>query len=131
MKKRYIYPVVFFLLSFSAPAGEAIPSGAGGEETSESAGGFDENYQDYILEIEKYRDPFVPLLGGKSYDEVSIKQKMKLEGILWSPINPLVVINGETLELGDEIDGAIIERIDKDRVVLRYNKKTFSLVFWE
>ncbi len=119
LKKKYIYLVICCLLT--------IPLGAGGEE----AGGFDENYQDYILEIEKYRDPFIPLLGGKGYDEVSIKQKMKLEGILWSPINPLVVINGETLELGDEIAGAIIERIDKDRVFLRYNKKTFSLVFWE
>ena len=123
MKKKYVYLVICFLLNFSVPLGS--------EEIGENIGVSEENYQDYILEVEKYRDPFIPLLGGKSYDRTSIKQKMKLEGILWSLINPLAVINGEILEPGDEIDGAIIERIDKDRVFLRHNKKTFSLVFWE
>jgi len=56
---------------------------------------------------------------------------MKLEGILWSPVNPLVVINGEILGPGDEIEGAVVERIDRDRVFLSYNNKTFSLIFWE
>ena len=123
MKKKYIYLVICFFLNFSVPLGS--------EEIEESIGGSEGNYQDYILEAEKYRDPFIPLLGGKKYDGASIKQEMKLEGILWSFINPLVVINGEILGPGDEIGGAIIERIDKDRVFLRHNKKTFSLIFWE
>lgn len=123
MKKKCVYLVICFLLNFSVP----LSSEEIGENIKVSEG----NYQDYVLEIEKYKDPFIPLLGGKSYDGSSIKQKIKLEGILWSSINPLVLINGEILGPGDEIGGAIIEKIDKNRVFLRYNKKTFSLVFWE
>lgn len=89
------------------------------------------NLQEFILEIEKYKDPFIPLVGTATSQTVARIEKLKLEGIVWSATNPLAVINGEILKPGDEIEEAIVERIEKDRVFLSYNNKTFSLVFWE
>jgi len=123
LPKRFICFFLFFFLSLTFPALS--------HEVNEDEDSSDINLQEFILEIGKYKDPFVPLIGLKNYSAVSIKSKMKLEGILWSPVNPLVVINGEILGPGDEIEGAVVERIDRDRVFLSYNNKTFSLIFWE
>ncbi|VGO17543.1 hypothetical protein PDESU_06140 [Pontiella desulfatans] len=42
--------------------------------------------------------------------------EIELEGIYWSPANPLVGINGETYRMGDSIQGYEIVRIGKTAV---------------
>ncbi len=123
LKSRIIYCLIFLFAAGFSPSAQ-------GEEVK-ADGSPDFKFSDYVKQIEVYKDPFIPLLGGKVYDDDAIKDKIKLEGILWHAKNPLVVLNGEILKVGDEIEGATIITIEKEKVVLSYNDKTFSLVFWE
>jgi len=128
LKRKYLYSfILIFLISVGAPAfGEELDILEVSDDDSDNM-----SLSEFIPEIDKYRDPFIPLIGGETHDEVSIKGQIKLEGILWNPKNPLVVLNGEILKEGDKILGAIVKTINKDKVLLEYNNQTFSLVFWE
>lgn len=89
------------------------------------------------------RDPMVPLLSGGSahatgsdegasdgaapvYTEASLPP-MSLYGIIWDPENPIAMIDGMDLCVGDRIKGARIVEIGFDRVVLSYRSKDYVL----
>ena len=80
------------------------------------------------------RDPFVPLVDKKgrpvSVVEGGLQFKasdLYLEGIIWDPIKPMAIINDEIVSSGDKIRGVTIIKIEKDKVVLSYQNKTFDL----
>ncbi|MBL7170765.1 MAG: general secretion pathway protein GspB [Candidatus Omnitrophica bacterium] len=80
------------------------------------------------------RDPFVPLVDKKgrpvSVVEGGLQFKasdLYLEGIIWDPIKPMAIINDEVVSSGDKIRGVTIIKIEKDKVVLSYQDKTFDL----
>ena len=52
---------------------------------------------------------------------------MWLSGIIWDPENPIVMIDGLDLRVGDKIKGAKIVEIRMDSVVLSYASKQFVL----
>ena len=125
--KEYIYllSIYFFLSSGSLASGEES------KESEDSKEASDATLSEFISEIGRYRDPFDPLVGGETYDEIAIKGKIKLEGILWHSKHPLVLLNGRILKEGDEILGAKVKKIEKKRVLLEYIDQTIPLVFWE
>ena len=52
---------------------------------------------------------------------------MWLSGIIWDPENPIVMIDGLDLRVGDKIKGAKVVEIRMDSVVLSYASKQFVL----
>lgn len=52
---------------------------------------------------------------------------MWLSGIIWDPANPIAMINGLDLHVGDRIKGARVVEIRIDSVVLSYKSKHYVL----
>jgi hypothetical protein len=52
---------------------------------------------------------------------------MWLSGIIWDPQNPVVMIDGLDLHVGDRIKGARVVEIRSDSVVLSYASKQYVL----
>ncbi len=52
---------------------------------------------------------------------------LKLEGVTYSPKNPIAIINGEIYKLNADIEGFTLERIFPDRVVLRKDGQEYIL----
>jgi len=56
------------------------------------------------------------------------KSRFILSGILYSKESPLAIINGQTLKIGEEIEGAKILDIKEDKVVIGKNSKKITLI---
>ncbi len=54
---------------------------------------------------------------------------IKLQGIAFRIKNPSVLINGKVLELGEELDGVVVKKIERNSVTLEWSGQTkvFSL----
>ncbi len=52
---------------------------------------------------------------------------MKLTGIFFRKNNPLALISGKTVGVGDEINGIHVSKIEKDRVTVEWNGQTKEL----
>jgi hypothetical protein len=57
----------------------------------------------------------------------SSKPTFKLQGILFSPRDPTVIINGKTLHRGGLVDGARVEDITLDAVTLIFENQRVTL----
>ncbi|MDP3768371.1 MAG: hypothetical protein Q8S13_10175 [Dehalococcoidia bacterium] len=53
--------------------------------------------------------------------------ELTLSGILWDAARPIAIINGETLQPGEEIDGFRIVSIEPTRVVVTDGTQTLQL----
>jgi hypothetical protein len=53
---------------------------------------------------------------------------LKVEIILYDDVNPLAMINGQSVRQGDTISGATIETIRTDRVIIQYRGKSYTLM---
>ena len=54
---------------------------------------------------------------------------LKLQGIFFSSNNPKVIINGQTIGVGDLVEGVRVTKIRADKVVLEYNGETRELLW--
>ncbi len=72
------------------------------------------------------RDPFLP----SDKTVVTKVQGLELTSIIWSPIHPRAIINGEIVEEGDSIDGKLVKRIEEDKVILMEGSRELTLP-WE
>jgi len=52
---------------------------------------------------------------------------LKLSGIFFRQTNPLALINGKTVGVGDDIDGIRVTKIESDRVTVEWDGKTKEL----
>lgn len=52
---------------------------------------------------------------------------LKLQGIFYSRTKPSALINGRTLFLGDQVEGAVVKRIDALRVEVEFNGQSRTL----
>ncbi len=53
----------------------------------------------------------------------------RLMGIMWSPTNPLAIIDGNVMTVGEKLrDGSVVAEIGRDSVALKRDGKTFRLV---
>lgn len=67
------------------------------------------------------RDPFIR---GSAIREIS---GLTLTGILWDAHEPLAIINGQMVHVGEEIEGYHIVDISRDRVSVTDDTQTFHL----
>ncbi|MBU0482355.1 MAG: hypothetical protein KKG47_14780 [Proteobacteria bacterium] len=82
------------------------------------------------------RDPFIwPLEQLRKFDERDEGSKkdpfadFKLNGILWTGREPVAIINNKPLRQGETIDGARVQSIEKDSVILANRKTSRTLRF--
>lgn len=68
------------------------------------------------------RDPFAQ---DPSFKRPTIT--LTLTGILWDPNQPMAIINGQTLSVGQELDGYRVTAISLDRVFLTHGNHTLEL----
>jgi len=52
---------------------------------------------------------------------------LKLEGVTYSPKNPIAIINGEIYKLNSNVQGYTVEKIFPDKIVLRRNGQEYIL----
>lgn len=73
------------------------------------------------------RDPFV--LGGpeKLGEETEAEMGLELTAIAWDQQRPLAIINNEVVGVNDEINGAKIVAIEKNKVRLTKDNQTWEL----
>lgn len=89
----------------------------------------------------EFRDPMVPLVGARSTrnggaDDGDVQPEqaapitlppMSLYGIVWDPTNPVALIDGEDVHVGETVKGARVVSISVDSVVLAYRSRQFVL----
>lgn len=87
---------------------------------------------------DQLRDPMTPLAGARpSRDDGEEQQPeqaapvalpaMSLYGIVWDPTNPVALIDGNDVHVGESVKGARVVAIDVDSVVLAYRSRQFVL----
>lgn len=71
-------------------------------------------------------DPF--RAGNKNKTKNKTPKKVwKLSGIVFNDINPLAIINGKSIGVGDTIEGAKVLKIERKKVVIEYAGNRISL----
>jgi len=93
----------------------------------------------FVYEYSDLRDPMTPVMyGGTSLtgrgaeDAMVVSRLHMLEGIVWSPDNPLASIDGAVVGVGERLaDGAVVKEILSDTVILSTDTGTFSVGFYE
>ena len=60
---------------------------------------------------------------------VAPKPEFRLSGIFYSSAQPAAIVNGQTVNVGDEVDGATVVSIERTIVTLQINgqRKTYRL----
>ena len=106
----------------AAVPGDAAGAGAPVEESWPDRSAQRQAQQAEAVQLAWARDPFTH--GGTSAGGPS---GLALSGILWDANAPLAIINGQTLRVGEELEGFRVVQIDPDRVVLSDGIETFSL----
>ena len=69
------------------------------------------------------RDPFEPLVSPTGEMRMPRAAKgaastLRLEGVLWDPVKPLAIVNGEIHRVGDDVQGCRLVEIRKNAVVV-------------
>jgi len=90
---------------------------------------------------DEFRDPMAPLAGVRAgRDEAEDDDgrqpvqaapvalpSMSLYGIVWDPANPIALIDGNGVHVGETVKGARVVAITVDSVVLSYRSRQFVL----
>ena len=96
----------------------------------------------FIYDPESKRDPFIPLTDRKSSTglritftppEVKVKLPMeiKIKGILWNGTEYYAIINEKVMKKGQSLGEVKIKKIEKDRVIVQYGEREFTLFLRE
>ncbi len=101
---------------------------------TESLQSIKEKIRDRSLSRNTYgrEDPFALIgqtdSGKKKQTQTNkVSNEIRLEGIIWDARHPLAIINGKTVSQGEMIGNKIIEKIEKDAVILFDGKKRIKL----
>jgi len=70
-----------------------------------------------------------PFRAGNKYkvNKKAPKKVWKLSGIVFNDFNPLAIINGKSIGVGDIIEGAKVLKIERKRVVIEHAGNSISL----
>jgi len=93
----------------------------------------------FVYDYSNLRDPMTPVMyggtslaGGGTEEAIAVSRLHMLEGIVWSPDNPLASIDGVVVGIGERLaDGAVVKEILRDTVILNTDTGTFSVGFYE
>ncbi|MDD5005483.1 MAG: hypothetical protein PHS93_03145 [Candidatus Omnitrophica bacterium] len=72
--------------------------------------------------LEWTRCPF----SGKQYNQEPIVE-FKVSGIMWDEVTPQAIVNGRILSVGDIINGFVVEKIERQKVILSNGQKEIEL----
>ena len=80
-------------------------------------------------DLEWVRCPFCGRQYGVEEEEEEVVEVVDLavSGIIWDDVRPQVIINGEILGEGDSIEGFLIEKIERQKVILSNKKRKIEL----
>src|SRR5262245_52476011 len=78
---------------------------------------FDPSYLSKDLEVPWAGDPFRKQPGFAQVK--TVEKPFVLNGIVYSKKEPMAIVNGESVLVGDEIDGRVVHSIGKNYVILR------------
>jgi hypothetical protein len=83
-------------------------------------------------DVELERDPTKTLVVHRPQTsapkkEVFVPPPLSVSGIIYDPVKPSAVVNGEPVHIGDVIAGAEVVSISVTRVTFGYKGKTFSV----
>jgi len=85
--------------------------------------------------VEQLSDPTMPTHYKASRLANTSDLSLAVENYVWvlnstmiSPHLEVAIINGKQLKVGEEINGAILKRIDHQQVELSYEEKTITLI---
>ena len=90
----------------------------------------------FVYNVKDRRDPFIPLLGVGAHKtsaapSISI-DSLKLEGVVVDPKQgSFIMVDGEVYGIGDLVGPYKVEKIEENRVVLKYNKEQYELKLQE
>jgi hypothetical protein len=73
--------------------------------------------------LEWKRCPF----SGTNYSKETSTEELAISGIIWDEANPRTIINGQICGEGEKIGDFLIEKIEKQRVILSNGTKTVEL----
>lgn len=82
----------------------------------------------FVYNSKGKRDPFIRISVSTQtmsqdpdlQNEIGFDQVV-LEGIVWDDLEPLAIINGSILAVGQTISGFMLDTIESDKIVLRKN----------
>lgn len=86
--------------------------------------------EEFLYDSQNRRDPFTPLLkpGDLSKKPALSLEDVKLEGIVLDPSRgTFVMINGEVYQQGDSVGPYIIDKIEENRVLFKFEDKSYEL----
>lgn len=92
----------------------------------------------FIYDAQGRRDPFIPLVDKSSSTglrtsfvppdlEVRLPVDIKVKGILSKDDEYFAIINDKVMKKGQNIGEIKIKRIEKDKVILKYGQKDFTV----
>ncbi len=88
--------------------------------------------EEFMYNAKDRRDPFIPLIGegvNVKSDKPSISiDSLKLEGVVVDPKQgSFIMVDGEVYGVGELVGPYKVEKIEENRVVLKYNKERYEL----
>lgn len=84
------------------------------------------------------RDPFIPLVDNQTIsglrasflppkEKVRLPIEIAVKGILWNGQEYFAILNDQVLKKGQKLDGIELEKIEPDKVVLKYRGEKFNI----
>ncbi|MFH1622004.1 MAG: hypothetical protein ABIA97_02645 [Candidatus Omnitrophota bacterium] len=67
------------------------------------------------------------IFSGISYSPETTSEDLSISGIIWDEVEPRTIINGKILKEGDSVGGFLIEKIEKQKVILSNDTKIKEL----
>ena len=100
---------------------EPVSWGSDGTLTMPQRSSSRQAQRQHLAQLEWGRDPFARgFAGGQA-------SGLELSGILWDATQPVVIINGTMVGVGEEIEGYRVTEIQQDRVSLTDGSQSFQL----
>ncbi|MFA5090982.1 MAG: hypothetical protein WC510_08215 [Candidatus Omnitrophota bacterium] len=123
----FIYSLIVFFNPFSSAFGQAVkepvPALEAGNKTVEytAAGTRDPFQAEKIQEVSGNGSPAQAQAGEKPLPSFVI------QGIVWGDNFPQAIINNKVLKVGDTIEEARIVTIDRNGIIVMFNKRQYNL----
>jgi type II secretory pathway component PulC len=80
---------------------------------------------EFIYDDHGKKDPFgPPKMGSQDSLGENILMDLRVEGIIWDEDNPIAVVNGKVVGVGDSVNGVKIIKIKQNEVIFDVQGKT-------
>ncbi len=72
----------------------------------------------FVYDSKGKKDPFLPgEFAWTTARTLSKLRESRLDGIVWDDVNPLIILDGNVLKVGDSYIGARVVSIEKDKAI--------------